>query len=263
MFLCIHITCHACVVISDFPNSSNTGTPSKGCNGSSCLSEAHDVSLHKSALTQNGSNRFQIFSDYIVWCIDNDLAASRMNWFICCVANSQVGWMQSNRDHRSKVMLPAQLLYLFDSSSSLRYLTVNCHSLCAKLLWFQGGHAVHELLAIPRDASRSCSLRKLRHLSSETVHRVQVHDVLIYGNSPEEGIQKLPPLFLILKENEREMQMVSHLELFLVATGPVSKVNTIVFIMCYTGISKNCGCNDPIQGFSRGHDLLYFFNLCL
>ena len=115
--------------------------------------------------------------------------------------------------NRSKVMLPAQLLYLFDSSSSLRYLTVNCHILCAKLLWFQGGHAVHELLAIPRDASRSCSLRKLRHLSSETVHRVQVHDVLIYGNSPEEGIQKLPPLFLILKENEREMQMVSHLEL--------------------------------------------------
>ena len=67
--------------------------------------------------------------------------------------------------------------YLFDSSSSLRYWTVNCRILCPKLLWFQGGHAVDELLAISRDASRSCPLRKLRHLS----------------NSPEEGIQKLPP----------------------------------------------------------------------
>ena len=172
----------------------------QGCNGHSCLSEAHNVSLHKPALTQMDLKQVSDCSFDVH--IANGLAASRMNWFICYVANSQVGWMQSSTDHRSKVMLPAQD-YLFHPPSSLPYLTVNWHILFAKLLWFQGRNAVDELLAIPRDASWSCPLRKLRHLSGEIVRRVQVHDVLIYTvirQKKSRSYHHLPP-----KDNEREM----------------------------------------------------------
>ena len=236
------VTCHVCVLLSDFRNSSNTGTPPRGATGT--------AAFQKPTMWVCTSQSFDVH-------IANGLAASRMNWFICYVANSQVGWMQSSTDHRSKVMLPAQD-YLFHPPSSLPYLTVNWHILFAKLLWFQGRHAVDELLAIPRDASWSCPLRKLRHLSGEIVRRVQVHDVLIYTVIRQKKSRSYHHLPLRLRGRWWKMQMAPHLELFLVAIGPVSKVNTIVFIMCYTGIGRNCCCKTQGKGlawFSLGHDL--------